>query len=173
MSAQQGSINSSSKPQYSKSLLRAMAQPELGDIYIKLRDELNDWNHLLVKSDIWSQYLLLPALDIWNSPVLEITNVTICKQMLQNIKNLNFIVNEKMHLYISKMVPKFSGFLSKKNSGGFPGTNSSQRPRISRGCWSTTFLRRISYWKKIKIAFGRSDFIWMSQLDILKKSWIF
>ena len=39
------------------------------------------------------------------------------------------------YLYISKMVPKFSGFLSKKNSGGFPGTNSSQRPRMSLVCW--------------------------------------
>ena len=113
MSAQQGSINSSSKPQYSKSLLRAMAQPELGDIYIKLRDELNDWNHILVNSDIWSQYLLLPALDMWNSPVLEITNVTICKQMLQNIKNLNFIVKRCTCTFL-KWCQNFPGFCRRR-----------------------------------------------------------
>ena len=45
------------------------------------------------------------------------------------------------YLYISRMVPKFSGFLSKKNSGGSPGTNSSQRPKMSRVC----FQRKISF----------------------------
>ena len=93
------------------------------------------------------------------------------------------------YLYISRMVPKFSGFLSKKNSGGSPGTNSSQRPKMSRVCFQRKIsfialndiilkIHKRSFWALIfgvigSVWFCRSSFIQMPWLDTLMKSRIF
>ena len=42
------------------------------------------------------------------------------------------------HLYMSRIAGKLSGFRSKKNSGGLPGTNSWQRLRISLTSWTAS-----------------------------------